>query len=254
MTHLHFTCAAFEAQLPEYLEGSASDSALADAELHLAACEPCRSLVADLREIARQAAALPGIVPSRDLWPEIEARTQPRVLPLASAPARPLRTRWRMGAIAAGLVGITVLSTYLLTADRDGRTPAVASSAAVAPVSTPASGLPAVAPGSGIPAAAATGITPVARSVRPVRPEAGVTYASEISRLRDVLADRSNDLDPATIAILQSSVATIDSAIVQAREALRRDPASRFLTQQLNKSLERKLGVLRTAALLSPST
>ncbi|MBC7894056.1 MAG: zf-HC2 domain-containing protein, partial [Cytophagaceae bacterium] len=82
MTHLNLTCPAFEAQLPEYLEGTQSDSAVADAELHLASCAECRALVADLREIARQAAVLPGMAPSRDLWPEIEARTHASVLPL----------------------------------------------------------------------------------------------------------------------------------------------------------------------------
>jgi hypothetical protein len=97
----------------------------------------------------------------------------------------------------------------------------------------------------------APAVTAVADAER--RPSAAATYTSEIQRLRSVMEERAEELDPATVAILMSSIATIDSAIAEARRALDRDPASRFLNQQLNKSLEQKLGLLRKAALL-PST
>lgn len=255
MTHPNLTCPAFEAQLPEYLAGTLSDSCVADAELHLASCAECRALVRDLCEITRQAAVLPGIAPSRDLWPVIEARTRARVIALtprvSAAPMNP----WRLGAIAAALVGITALSTWAITTgDRgiaappafatvDTTTPPVRGSVGPAAVEAPAT----------TPVAAAPNVTVVANTARAARPDAGTTYTSEIHRLRGVVDERSEELDPATIAILKSSIATIDSAIAEARRALARDPASGFLTQQLNKSLERKLGLLRKAALLSPS-
>jgi hypothetical protein len=66
-----------------------------------------------------------------------------------------------------------------------------------------------------------------------------------------VFDQQSEVLDPRTRAVLSSSLRTIDSAIAEARAALDRDPASQFLTHQLNKSLEQKLGLLRKAALLS---
>lgn len=257
MNHPNLTCPAFEALLPEYLEGTASDSVVADAELHLASCAECRVLVADLREITRQAAVLPGIAPSRDLWPEIEARTHARVIPLSPRVAKSSSlSHWRLGAVAAALVGITALSTWTVAtrergsdappavATNDSSTPAVRGS--VEPATDPAS-----------PSTPSTPVDPAVTAVsnagRDARPDAGTTYTSEIRRLRGVVEERSRELDPATIAILQSSIATIDSAIAEARRALERDPASGFLTQQLNKSLERKLGLLRKAALLSPS-
>lgn len=246
MTHQNLTCDAFESLLPEYLEGTLGDSSLADAELHLAACATCRALVSDLRAITHAAAALPGIAPSRDLWPEIEARTRTTVVPLA---ARPHRWSPRaLGAIAAALVGITALGTWQLAMRSRPEAPSFAATPAPA-VSAPESVVAPLAPD--------TPDTPVAQAAavreRQPRPEAGVTYATEIDRLSDVITQRSNELDPATVAILQRSMATIDSAITQARDALARDPGSRFLTQQLNHSLQRKLGLLRTAALL-PST
>ena len=42
----------------------------------------------------------------------------------------------------------------------------------------------------------------------------------------------------------------IEQAIFQSRQALAADPASGFLRDQLNKQLDRKVEVLRTAALL----
>jgi hypothetical protein len=254
MNHPNLTCPAFEAQLPEYLEGTLSDSAVADAELHLASCADCRALVADLREITRQAAVLPGMTPSRDLWPEIEARTHARVLPLTSRVRPAPLSHWRLGAVAAALVGITALSTWVLaTRERSGDAPPMV--ARVVDTTAPVRGSvgPAKIDTPAVPSAEAPAATPVANTERAPRPDAGTTYTSEIHRLRDVVDERSAELDPATVAILKSSIATIDTAIAQARRALERDPASGFLNQQLNKSLERKLGLLRKAALLSPS-
>jgi hypothetical protein len=256
MTHRNITCTEFTTLLPDYLEGALADSAVADAELHLASCEACRALVADLRAITRQAGALPALVPSRDLWPEIEARIQPKVIPLATpATPSPLHrfpsSPVRRVAIAAGLMGVTALGTWQLATRTQRGTPsdtAIASTPVTAPpVESTAS--PATTPGASTPAA-----IPAAVTVTPSRPEATTTLAEEIARLRVVLTDRADELDPATVAILESSIATIDTAITEARSALTRDPASRFLNDQLNKSLERKLGILRKAALISPST
>ena len=77
-----------------------------------------------------------------------------------------------------------------------------------------------------------------------------VTYNLEISRLRAVLDQRRGTLDSATVAIVEQSLTTIDRAIANARAALARDSASLFLSDQLSRALEKKLGVLRTVALL----
>lgn len=254
MTDTNWRCEEFEAMLADYLDGSLGDSEVASAELHLAACASCRTLVSDLQTISRSAAALPALTPSRDLWPTIEARIAPKVLPLA-APASRTRATWRLGAIAATLVAATAVTTWQF-ARRDVATPVVSSTA---PASAAAVSTPAPAPQTTItPAtepAQTTPALPVASTPTPrVRAEASDTYTAEITRLRGVLSERSDVLDPATVATIEASLATIDTAIAQARGALAKDPASRFLSGQLNKSLERKLGLLRTAALLSSTT
>ncbi len=76
---------------------------------------------------------------------------------------------------------------------------------------------------------------------------------SEISKLRRIMKERRDQLDPKTVAVLEQSMAVIDSAIVQSRAALAKDPASGFLATQLNRSLEKKVELLRTATLLPAS-
>jgi len=92
------------------------------------------------------------------------------------------------------------------------------------------------------------------RLVAHERVPAAVTYDREISALRKLLEQRRNDLEPSTVAVLENSLTTIDKAIAEARAALAGDPASRFLKDQLNKALDKKLELLRTAALLPSRT
>jgi hypothetical protein len=75
-------------------------------------------------------------------------------------------------------------------------------------------------------------------------------FDGEIAKLRRILQTRRGDLDPKTVTVLQQSMAVIDSAITQSRAALAHDPASGFLAAQLNRSLENKVQLLRTAVSL----
>jgi len=79
-------------------------------------------------------------------------------------------------------------------------------------------------------------------------------YDREISKLRTIMKSRRSMLDPRTVAVLEQSIAVIDSAIAQSRSALAKDPASGFLANQLNHSLEKKVELLRTAAMLPART
>jgi hypothetical protein len=89
---------------------------------------------------------------------------------------------------------------------------------------------------------------------RIMRTEVEPVYDREIVKLRAIVRDRRAQLDPKTVAVLEQSIAVIDSAIAQSRAALAKDPASGFLATQLNHSLEKKVELLRTAALLPART
>ena len=79
-------------------------------------------------------------------------------------------------------------------------------------------------------------------------------YDREIDKLRTIVKSRRTQLDPKTITVLEQSIAVIDSAISQSRAALKADPASGFLAKELNNSLEKKVELLRTAAMLPART
>lgn len=196
-----------------------------------------------------------------------------------------------LGAMAAGLVATTAGVTYMATVRHlDGRQPLIAMTTdrgtadprrSTAPISgdsaTLAMGSAPNDPSSGVtprtsaladPAASAVdriageptesrdaGARPANGTALASRPgSATATYDREIESLHTILRDRSGQLDPRTVAILESNVRMIDQAIVESRAALARDPASRFLRDQLVRALDQKLELLRTAALLRSRT
>src|SRR5438552_17689778 len=117
MTTFNMTCDEFDAALPDYLEGTPDASAQGSVEGHLNECVRCASLLRDIENIRKEAAALPDLAPSRDLWQGIEARIAAPVIPLAARPERQRRfaPAW-MGIAAAALVMSTAGITYMLTA------------------------------------------------------------------------------------------------------------------------------------------
>jgi len=66
-----------------------------------------------------------------------------------------------------------------------------------------------------------------------------------------VLFEARERLDPATVTVLEQSLATIDEAIADAYGALRTDPADGYLTAHLATIMKRKITVLQRAAALA---
>jgi hypothetical protein len=81
-----------------------------------------------------------------------------------------------------------------------------------------------------------------------------VAYGDEIARLQTIISERRQDLDPATVTVIEQSLAIIDAAVKQSRAALEKDPRSGFLSDQLNHALDKKVELLRTVALLPSRT
>jgi hypothetical protein len=61
---------------------------------------------------------------------------------------------------------------------------------------------------------------------------------------------RRSQLDSTTVAVIEHNLKVIDDAISQCKQALRKDPNSRFLIESLNDALDTKVQLLRTAATL----
>ncbi len=105
--YMPLDCDGFAAALADYLEGDAPDAVRAAVEAHAEECAECGALLADLRAIPVQAAALPALTPSRDLWSGIAERIDARVLPLERPAARtivPARRSWARPAVAAAAI------------------------------------------------------------------------------------------------------------------------------------------------------
>ena len=281
MTNSDMTCEAFDAALPDYLEGTLDGSLRASVELHLRECVRCAGLVRDIENIRDEAAALPDLVPSRDLWAGIEARIAAPVIPLATRPERQKRLvpAW-MGIAAAALVVSTAGVTYLFTV-RSFRSSGGARIAAVTPppqtlatidtassATTPTAESPSARVPQNIPEQSGgarlaqnprdTSPTRVpatlANQEQPGPPRADVVYGREIEMLQNIVTQRKTQLDSSTVAVIQRNLDIIDAAIAQSRAALARDPASRMLNQQLTHALDKKVELLRTAAMLPTST
>ena len=269
MTMNTMTCEGFSDRLMAYLEHETDNATRVAVERHAAACDNCGALLGDLRKLRVEAANLPELTPSRDLWSGIAARIEAPVVPISATHPRnrdvSIRRRlWKRGALiaaslvaAAGLGYVAAMKRVqpadVVTAVQPSETVLVASAPETTFVRTPASAE----------VSAPTASVPVVRSVSaapaPAKAQLAVAtltadYDREIARLRVLIDQRRNQLDPITVAIIEKNLQVIDAAIAECKKAIARDPASRFLIESLNESLQTKVELLRTAALLPSRT
>jgi hypothetical protein len=275
-------CETFDEHLSDYLEATLEPSARAEMDAHASICARCSSILRDIAAIRTEAAALPEIFPSRDLWQGIAARIESAVVSLPERRDGRLSRRWIAIAasllVIAGTAGVTYLATSRAMLSR--RATVATAPATEEPTgpkdSTPATALP---PGaessvasagsaagpepakSGVtsrrePRAAVASATPRARSNTQLtsRNATEIAYGDEIARLQSVIATRKKDLDPSTVTVIEENLKVIDAALKKSRDALARDPASGLLTDQLRTVLDKKVELLRTVALLPSRT
>ena len=252
----HMTCDQFSDLLSAYLERDVDDTTRAEMEAHAARCRECGALLADLREVQTRAGNLPELTPSRDLWSGIAARIETPVIDLSSGQHPAVKRRWtqrrwvRPGVAAAALVLITAGVTHVMT--RRAYAPAASTASGndsmmVARVPAETAAAPDASPKNPNTNEAAR-----ARFAANKARSAEQTYDQEIGRLRAIVEQRRTQLDTTTLKVIEHNLVVIDSAITQCKAALRRDPASRFLTESLNDALDTKIELLRTAAMLPP--
>lgn len=280
MTANTMTCTRFNAELMAYLENETDVPLSRAIERHSLTCDECGSLLADLRKLRTDAGNLPELTPSRDLWSGIAARIEAPVVSIGTRAVerRDASRRWlRPALMAASLVAAAGVG-YLAAGSRaDVAAPTVTAPVArtvfdtviqvastIDTVLVPAANAPrtsgdvASVSQARTPSAPARAVTAVAAQRSPEVQLAVQTltadYDREIARLRLVLEQRRNQLDPATVAVIEKNLAIIDTAITESKLAVARDPSSRFLIETLNHSLRTKVELMRTAALLPSRT
>lgn len=291
MTDPMMTCEELALLLPDHLENALDAAQRAAVERHVAGCADCAALVADLEAIRAEAASLPLLAPSRDLWSGIEERiergtvvpipvaestaTAADVRPATPVPkssgratrARVLAWRWQAAA-AAVLIAVSSGVTYLAVKPDAGQqvasipTPKGPEAERAAPPVEVAEAPPTE--GVDLPPVTRVGDARAPRRAAPTVSRDGAASTGraatrspverDIAAMRRILAERRAVLDTATVTAIEQNLRIIDEAIARSRAALEKDPASQFLAGQLNTVLERKLELLRSAALMPART
>jgi hypothetical protein len=277
MTTNTMTCDGFSDRLMAYLEHETDDTTRAALERHAASCAECGALLADLRKLRVDTSNLPELTPSRDLWSGIAARIEAPVVPIGTVqPSDQRRSivvrRWTRGAlIAASLIAAAGVGYYAASRNRQVQVVNVpvaqqqpetvyhVASSRQDSAAQFASSMPGAEstrpPAAGTRPRAATPVIPASGSAEQ-RALAGMNadYDREVARLRVLIDQRRNQMDPVTVAIIEKNLQVIDAAITECKKAIARDPSSRFLIESLNQSLQSKVELMRTAALLPSRT
>jgi len=197
-------------------------------DAHHAQCEQCSADLEGVRRVVRRAGSLDDLPPSKDLWAGIAERigdgSTRDVVPLEPRRRRIAFTVPQLAAAAVVLVTLSSGAATLL--ERRGQAPSDAQ---------------ATAPDSIINQRAKFG-----------SPEVQITsgYDAAIRDLQQMLSAKRGRLDTGTVRVVEQSLAVIDAAIRQARTALANDPNNPYLSNHLQRALDRKLDVLRHAAKL----
>ena len=226
----------------DYLAEELDATTVARLEEHLAECGPCRTVLAELREVVSRAQGLGDLEPPRDLWPGIAAAI--------GAPLRPQAAGVRVIALRGGAPGDEA------TRPEAERRPVTLTrgqlaAAAVVLVALSASATWWAGPGLGAGDRSAASVTPpgavTMASVDGIA-EPPPELSSELSDLEAVLEAARERLDPNTVRVIERNLAVIEQAIVDSRRALALDPGNEFLEHHLTRTYQRKLEYLRDAA------
>jgi hypothetical protein len=270
MTEKILGCDGFNDRLLAYMEREDDDATRSAMEQHAAGCVDCGSLLQELKELRAEAATLPVLEPSRDLWAGIAERIEAPVVPIgvhAVAMKRTVRVRrWTsrvliaasfLGAAGLGYVlrgtpaPVVIAQAPVDSIDPESIAPInIDSTTTPLPVTTVAQNRDSTAPLAPVAAPRPLEVQLAARAVANLAAD----YDREIGRLQLLLNQRRNQLDPATVAVIEKNLLVIDTAIVECKKAIARDPASEFLIESLNQSLRVKVELMRTAALLPSRT
>jgi anti-sigma-K factor RskA len=213
--------------LDDYVTGELTEDARGPVAEHIAVCEICHTEVESLKEILTRAADLPkSIDPPAGAWLNIRAAIERDKEAVATNHGATRRDFWRQPyVLAAAVVLVAVLSSggtalYMSSRGVDRNQP------------------------SGVVGASDSG-APATFAAFAIEEN---NYLRNVAVLQDLLDQQSASLAPETVAQLKSSLRTIDEAILEARNALARDPANKMLIEMLSGTYRQKVDLLRRTA------
>ena len=215
--------------LDDYVTGELAEDACGPVADHIADCAICGAEVESLKRILARAAELPkSIEPPAESWSNIRAAIERDSKAVAAHDLNSARTFWRRPyALAAAAVLVAVLSsggTALYMSSRNVDRGMSSRSAA---------------------SDATSGGTPASLAAFTIEEN---NYLRNVAVLQDLLDQQEALLAPETVAQLKASLRTIDEAILEARNALARDPANKALIEMLSGTYRQKVDLLRRTA------
>jgi len=215
--------------LDDYVTGDLPEDARAPVADHVAICAACSAEVDSLRRILARASELPAAIePPAEAWSNIREailREEKAVATPIDRVAMLRRRPMMIGAAAAILVAVlssTVTAIYL-----NSRQP------------------------SGVTSVRAADATPTTLAVFTIEEN---NYLRTAAALQDVLDQQESVLAPETVAQLKASLRTIDEAILEARNALARDPSNKLLVEMLSANYKQKVDLLRRSTEMTRGT
>ena len=251
------TCDRFHELVNAWLDGDIDATQRAALDAHVATCDACRALMADLRRAHQAASSLDRHAPPSRVWTRLEQQlaAEPRFRAAAArrgagvtdiGSARRAGTRsagswnWRspMVAIAASLILVVGSSLYLLYRwSQSSPTPApTPSSAPSSAGNQPGNAQPSV----------------LVESIDSELQQAAAHYEKAITALEQVANASDSPLDPDVMTALHRNLDVIDKAIAESRVALNTEPTSRVAQQSLFDAFRRKVALLQdTIALMN---
>ena len=217
------SCEHYHETIGAWVDGTLDAVERREIEDHLAACERCATLAADLRHIRDLAQGLDHLTPPAALWERIAGniRTRP------GGGVKRMPPVWISLAAAAVLVLAIGIAVLRRPAPADVRpAPPQNQAAAVSPVE-------------------------LANSVETELRLAEQHYENAIAGLEQLARDRQI-LDPQVAATLHKNLQVIDTAIGESRAALRAQPTNDSVQQSLFDAFRTKIALLEdTIALLN---
>jgi predicted anti-sigma-YlaC factor YlaD len=214
------TCRELDDRLDGWVDRTLSEAERQEVESHLAGCPGCREQERRLRQLLAHASALPrSVSPPRDLWPEISRRIE-----RGRAWSWPRIASWQP-ALALAAVVVVALSAVVLRQ----QTPTPAN---IVVIPSPATG-------------SDYRLHPAAVEMDPGLVAMERDYQAAANALLAALQERRDELEPETLASVESNLAVIDAALAEVHAALAKDPASPELSRMLVSTHRKRVDVLR---------
>jgi len=220
--------------LDDYVTGELTEDARGPVADHIAVCAICSDEVESLNKILARAAELPkSIDPPVEAWSHIRSAIERDSEAVATHRTSFAAGFWqRSYVLAAAAILLVVLSSagtalYMGSRSIDGNTSRS--------TATNVNG----------------GATPATLADFTIEEN---NYLRNVAVLQDLLDQQEALLAPETVAQLKASLRTIDEAILEARNALARDPANKLLIEMLTGTYRQKMDLMRRTAELTRGT